>query len=400
MTEWIDTTLGEIVELKRGYDLPQRERILGDIPIFSSAGPTGWHNKAMVKAPGVVTGRYGTLGEIYYVDQDYWPLNTTLYVKDFKGNDPKFIAYYLRTMDFLAFSDKAAVPGLNRNDLHTAAVHIPKTRRAQESITSVLSALDEKIALLLEFNATLESACRLIFKDWFIDFGPTRAKMTGQAPYLALDIWSLFADEFEDDGRPVGWSQSYIGDEIEVTGGSTPSTTVPEYWGGEIAWATPKDLSLLTAPVLLNTERRITEAGLTQIGSGLLPAGTVLLSSRAPIGYLAVTQIPCAINQGFIAMRCNKRVSKHFAWLWTNAHMDTIKQKANGSTFQEISKSSFRTIPILLPSDALLSAFEAVIAPLFDQILSNEKESRDLAETRDFLLPKLMSGELRVSSSA
>lgn len=269
---------------------------------------------------------------------------------------------------------------------------------AQQSIGISLGALDQKIEVNKLLNSNLEGMARSLFKDWFIDFGPTHAKIAKQAPYLAPEIWSLFPDELDDDGQPVGWSQSTIGDEIDVAGGSTPSTTVPEYWGGEIAWATPKDLSSLSAPVLLSTERRITDAGLTQIGSGLLSVGTVLLSSRAPIGYLAVTQVPCAINQGFIAMRCNKRMSKNFAWLWTNAHMDAIKQKANGSTFQEISKSSFRTIPILLPTDALLTAFDAVIAPLFDQIVSNEEESRDLAETRDFLLPKLMSGELRVDN--
>lgn len=273
------------------------------------------------------------------------------------------------------------------------------SRMEQDEIVGILKSIDDKIEINDQQNEVLTEIASAIFKDWFIDFGPTRAKMAKQAPYLAPDIWSLFPDELDDNGQPAGWSQSPIGDEIDVAGGSTPSTTIPEYWGGDIAWVTPKDLSPLTAPVLLSTERRITAAGLTQIGSGLLPVGTVLLSSRAPIGYLAVTKIPCAINQGFIAMRCNKRVSKHFAWLWTNAHMDAIKQKANGSTFQEISKSSFRTIPILLPNDALLSAFEAVIAPLLDQIVSNEEESRGLAETRDFLLPKLMSGELRVDNS-
>lgn len=320
-----------------------------------------------------------------------------------KGIDGSFLYYALLSQkpNLLAVVESA---GHGTGRLPTdklSETSIPSfSLQEQVAIASLLAAIDDKITINTKINANLEKMAKANFKHWFIDFGPARAKIANQVPYLASEIWSLFPDEFGDDGQPMGWSQSTIGDEIDVVGGSTPSTTVPEYWGGEIAWATPKDLSSLTAPVLLSTERRITAAGLTQVGSGLLPAGTVLLSSRAPIGYLAITQIPSAINQGFIAMRCKKRVSNHFAWLWASAHLDAIKQKANGSTFQEISKSSFRTIPIVLPTDALLFAFEEIIAPLFDQIVSNEKENRELAKTRDFLLPKLMSGELRVGNSA
>ena len=123
--EWREASLGEVIELKRGYDLPQRDRILGSVPIVSSSGITDHHTEAKVKAPGVVTGRYGTLGQIFFIREDFWPLNTTLYVRDFKGNDPRFISYFLRSLDFSAYSDKAAVPGLNRNHLHQETVRLP-----------------------------------------------------------------------------------------------------------------------------------------------------------------------------------------------------------------------------------------------------------------------------------
>src|SRR4051812_5449584 len=116
--EWLDVRLGDVIELKRGYDLPQQQRLPGSVPLVSSSGVTDHHAVAMAKGPGVVTGRYGTLGEVFYIREDFWPLNTTLYVRDFKGNDPRFISYLLRGVDFLAYSDKAAVPGLNRNHLH------------------------------------------------------------------------------------------------------------------------------------------------------------------------------------------------------------------------------------------------------------------------------------------
>ena len=157
-----------------------------------------------------------------------------------------------------------------------------------------------------------------------------------------------------------------------------------------------EDLSGLTSPVLLKTERKITNLGSARIGSGLLPVGTVLLSSRAPIGYLAITQMPVAVNQGIIAMVCDKNISNLFAWLWTEANMGVIKQKANGSTFQEISKSSFRPIPIILPPMVTLASFDTMVQPLYKKILVNEIASASLAEMRDLLLPALLSGEVGI----
>jgi len=155
-------------------------------------------------------------------------------------------------------------------------------------------------------------------------------------------------------------------------------------------------LSGLRVPVLLNTERRITDAGLAQISSGLLPAGTVLLSSRAPIGYLAIAEMPVAINQGFVAMKPRKGVSNLFLLHWAEAAYDVILSHANGSTFLEISKSSFRPIRVTAPPELVMSAFDRIAMPLYRRVVSNDRESRNLAALRDALLPKLISGELRL----
>ena len=174
--EWREGTLGGVIEFKRGYDLPQRDRIPGSVPLVSSSGVTDFHAEAKVKGPGVVTGRYGTLGEVFFIPEDFWPLNTALYVRDFKGNDPRFISYFLRSLDFSAYSDKAAVPGLNRNHLHEATVRYPTDIGQQRAIAHVLGTLDDKIELNRRMNQTLEEMARAIFQDW-LDFGPTRAKM-------------------------------------------------------------------------------------------------------------------------------------------------------------------------------------------------------------------------------
>ena len=267
----------------------------------------------------------------------------------------------------------------------------------QRAIAHILGTLDDKIELNRRRNQTLEAMSRALFKDWFVDFGPVRAKMEGREPYLPADLWQLFPDRLDDEGKPEGWRRSTIGSEVTVCGGSTPSTKEPAFWeGGEHHWATPKDLSALKFPVLLDTERKITDAGIEKISSGLLPIGTVLLSSRAPIGYLAIAEVPTAINQGFIAMKCNGTLPNVFVLFWCRENMDVILGNANGSTFQEISKSNFRSIPVIVPPEPILKAFRERTGPLYRHIVENERESRTLAQLRDTLLPKLISGKLRV----
>ena len=151
-------------------------------------------------------------------------------------------------------------------------------------------------------------------------------------------------------------------------------------------------------PVLLDTERKITDAGLVQISSGLLPKGTVLLSSRAPIGYLAIAEVPVAINQGVIAMRPRPGISNLFLLRWASAAHDKILSHANGSTFLEISKSSFRLICIVVPSAPIMDAFDHVSRPMYCKVVENGLQSHTLADLRDELLPKLLSGAIDVSS--
>lgn len=269
--------------------------------------------------------------------------------------------------------------------------------------------MDDKIELNRKENETLEAMARALFKAWFVDFEPVRAKLEGRwqggqsLPGLPAHIYDHFPDrlvESELGEVPEGWRHSTIGEEVTVCGGSTPSTKESEYWeGGHHCWATPKDLSALKFPVLLDTDRKITDAGLAKISSSLLPVGTVLLSSRAPIGYLAIAEVPTAINQGFIAMKCDGALPNVFVLQWCKESMSAIVGNANGSTFQEISRSNFRPIPVVVPSEPVLADFTNSADSLYWQLVENERESRSLAQLRDTLLPKLISGELRIKDA-
>ncbi len=238
-------------------------------------------------------------------------------------------------------------------------------------------------------------------QSWFVDFDPVRSKLDGRQP-AGLDkaTAALFPASFQNSevGHiPVHWTVEPVGDVVDCVGGGTPSTAEPEYWeGGTHHWTTPKDFSSLQAPILLDTDRKLTNAGIAKISSGLLPAGTLLLSSRAPVGYLALAGIPVAINQGFIALKCNDRASNFFMLNWCQTNMTEIESRATGTTFAEISKQNFRPIPIVLPPKALMAAFTIKVAPLYDRISANLRQSRTLAGLRDTLLPKLLCGELRL----
>ena len=314
-----------------------------------------------------------------------------------------YLRYYLAFPDVQAMLLSWAGSGGTRNALTKAMIEsleIPLPPLAeQRAIAHILGTLDDKIELNRQMNQTLEEMARAIFQDWFVDFGPVRANLKGQEPYLPLDLWALFPDRLVDSelGQiPEGWEVKALGEVVEVVGGATPSTKIPGYWeGGTHRWATPKDLSASSTSILLETERRITEAGLAKISSGLLPRGSLLLSSRAPIGYLAITEEPTAINQGFIAMPPSERVSNLFMLHWCKAFHEEIVNRANGSTFLEINKSNFRRIQVGLPDEGIMAQFDQRVRSFYERIATNERKSQALAAQRDALLPKLVSGELR-----
>ena len=174
---WRDCRLGDVMTLKRGHDLPEKKRQPGEVPVVSSSGITGYHNDSKAEPPGVVTGRYGTLGEVFFVDEPYWPLNTALYVIDFKGNDPRFVAYLLRNSLRNYQSEKAAVPGFDRNVLHTLRIRAPSLME-QEALVSVLSAYDELIENNRRRIALLEEAARLLYREWFVHFRFPQGKIS------------------------------------------------------------------------------------------------------------------------------------------------------------------------------------------------------------------------------
>jgi type I restriction enzyme, S subunit len=336
------------------------------------------------------------LGKVVMTTSDSFTNQQINTIIPFNNFDSNFIYYTLKELTPILRNigrESTAVPIINKTSFSAFEINAPINKNHQTAIASILSSLDDKIELNRKMNQTLEQMSQAIYKRWFIDF---EFPDDNGNPYKSSGGEMV---ESELGMIPKGWKVDEIGNHITLKGGTTPSTNVNEYWNGNIHWTSPRDLSNSNSPFILNTEKRITEAGLAQIGSGLLPIGSVLLSSRAPIGYLVITAIPVAINQGYIGIICDKLLSNYFILNWIRENMGVIKQRANGSTFLEISKTNFRTIKTIIPNKENVQEFSLKVKAIYSLILSNEKEKFSLIELRDSILPKLMSGQLTIKQA-
>ncbi|MBV9818196.1 MAG: restriction endonuclease subunit S [Solirubrobacterales bacterium] len=298
------------------------------------------------------------------------------------GADTRFVNYFLQSPQCIGWL-RAHLQGsvtLKINLGTLAALPVPNPPiDEQRRIAAVLDALDEKTGSSRRLVGLLDETVATLFRARFVDF--------------------VGVDEFEESeiGRvPRGWQIAPVGEVLTVVGGSTPSTKEARFWNGLHCWATPKDLSGAWSPILLDTDRHITAEGVQHISSKLLPRRTVLLSSRAPVGYTAISFVPVAVNQGFIAIPPSSDVPSEFVLFWLREHMDEIKAHAGGTTFAEISKRQFRPLPMVVPPREQRESFNRTARPAFDLMAAQEREAKTLAELRNALLPKLISGQIRV----
>ena len=374
--DWDVVPLGDVVTLQRGFDLPTQDRQPGTVPIVSSSGITGTHSEARVKGPGVVTGRYGTIGEVFYISEDFWPLNTTLYVRDFKGNDPLFVSYLLRTIDYGAHNDKSSVPGVNRNHLHTVPVLRPPLPE-QRAIAHILGTLDDKIELNRRMSETLEGMARALFKSWFVDFDPVRAKAEAGDSRLRKPFADLFPSRLVDSELgeiPEGWEVRSIGDLLELSYGKALKDekrqhgSIPVFGSnGQIGWHNER---LAPGPGIV-VGRKGNPGVVTWAAKDFFVIDTAF--------YVAPKLSGQSLHFLLHALR-----SHDFAALGTDSAVPGLNRNIAYMSQQ------------LVPTQPLLDRFDRIARCLAERAHGLEEESRTLSALRDALLPKLMSGEIRV----
>ena len=388
--DWREKKLGDVITLKRGYDLATAARRPGDVPIISSSGTSGFHDTAMVNGPGVVTGRYGTIGEVFYTDENFWPLNTTLYVSDFKGSDPRFVSYYLKTLNFSAYSDKAAVPGINRNDLHEALVLWP-SHSEQIAIARVLASLDAKIDLNRQMSATLEDMARALFKSWFVDFDPVHAKAANRDTGLSADIAALFPDGFDDVGLPRGWHRRSLYDFSNVIYGAPFASSRFNSNGIGLPLIRVRDLATHKPAIFTDEEHR---------AAHVIQPGDIVVGMDGEFRCHIWKGQPSYLNQRVCHFEPLGVTPISFVALAVEAPLAQFERGAVGTTVIHLGKRDLDTVDLIGPGEALMEAFGRAADPLFTRSVAASQQFRQLEQLRDALLPKLLSGELRVNGAA
>jgi type I restriction enzyme S subunit len=337
----------------------------GSIPVAGSNGIIGYHNIATTKGPGITIGRSGNIGTPKFYEHDFWAHNTVLYVKDFKGNNEKFVFYFLHIFDFLVFNAGSAVPTLNRNHIHEIPVTIPPLSE-QQAIAGVLSNLDDKIDLLQRQNKTLEAMAETIWRKMFIE-----------------------------DADP-GWEEVSLLEIINLVGGGTPKTEIPEYWDGSIYWLSGKDITANHKSFVIDTEKKISELGLEQSSTKMLPKYATVISARGTVGSYCILSFPMAFSQTNYGVLPKVAKCYFFTYLLIAYVVEELKSASYGCVFDTITTSIFRDQNIVLPPEEIIISFEKIIEPYFNKIFDNTIQIRTLSRLRDTLLPKLMSGEVRV----
>ena len=299
-------------------------------------------------------------------------------IVDESSLDKNYMYYYFRLYDnFFSLAQKAT-GSANQANISTSTIgdtiiDLPSLNE-QRKIADMLSSLDIKITLNKAINNHLEEMAKAIFKSWFVDFEPWGGVM------------------------PDDWRKGTISDLGDVIGGSTPSKAKSEYYTEHgIAWITPKDLSVKKSKFIYHGADDITELGLHNSSARLMPQGTILFSSRAPIGYIAIAGGEVCTNQGFKSVIPKDNVGTAFIYYFLYENLQIIESMASGSTFKEVSGSTMKGVPAVIPDDNTLCQFQENCIPIFEKQELLELENAHIAEIRDFLLPRLMSGELSVA---
>jgi len=370
--------LGDVLEFKRGYDLPKKSRVDGIVPIISSSGVSGFHNEAKAKAPGVVTGRYGTLGEVFYVDEDYWPLNTALYVKDFKGNYPRYIKYFLERLDIAELNAAGAVPGLNRNHLHMLDVRVIEDYEAQKHVSNTLENYDNLIENNNRRIQILETIAQKLYQEWFIHY---------RFPGHAQAQWR----ETEQGKIPAGWEVRCIKDFGEIITGKTPSKRKPEnYRSRDVQFIKTPDMH--NGVYVLETSEMLSEVGASSQKTKFIPVGSLMVSCIGTAGVVAINTERAQTNQQINTIVLNDEFAREFLYFALLGLKQTIiNHGSTGATMTNLSKGKFEALEVTTPSTKLIEKFSHRVKPMFNQMLLLMKKNKNLQKQRDLLLPKLIS---------
>lgn len=394
---WPLARMSSVVTLNYGKALVEGSRHPGNIPVYGTNGRTGFHSNSLHSGPSVILGRkgMGNLG-VEWCEGAFWVIDTAYFTTfDARLTCPKFFYYFAKFVGLNHLKDGTSNPSLSRDTFARQWFPSPP-KRVQEEIASILSALDDKIDLIHCINETLQATARAIFKDWFIDFAPTRAKIEGRAAYLATDIWALFPDRLDSELKPASWNYMPLSvAATELRRGISPSYIAD----GGICVLNQK--CIRNRQVNFGPSRRH-DVSKRAVDGRQLMAGDILVNSTG-VGTLGRVAQLWETDQAMVAdshvtvVRPNAEyVSAYYLGLDLTSREAEIEAMGEGTTGQtELSRLRLGSLLLVQPTKEVRVAFDNAVAPLIKRMSVNRREQQVLAETRDFLIPKLMSGEIQ-----
>ncbi|MGR2699900.1 restriction endonuclease subunit S [Vibrio campbellii] len=388
MSKVVSKRLGDLITFKRGYDLPAKARKPGPYPVISSSGISGYHSNYKVEGKGVVTGRYGTLGEMYFVDGKYWPHNTALYVQDFKGNDPKYVYYLLKCLGRIRTSDKSAVPGVNRNELHEMAVPAYIDTSEQAKCRQVLEVIDKKIEINRDVNTQLEAIAKTLYSYWFeqFDFPDVNGK-----PYKTSGGKMVF-NQVLKRSIPEAWTATPLKTLVDNKTETVSATQVNERTPyTPIDYLPMKRMSFASS--LPSQEAKTSLIKYTE--------NDILIGAmRVYFHRVCIAPFNGLTRSTTMVLRPKKMSHLPYIYqVFNEERTIAVATKLSVGTQQPYINwdKTLENYLVPYPSDAsLIKRFSDIVRPLQEKVICIEKESESLRKLRDFLLPMLMNGQVTV----
>jgi len=362
--------------------IEQTEERISDAGLNHSSAKYYPPHTVLVAMYGANVGQLGWLRKSATVNQAICAL-----VIDEKKADWRFVFYslLLHRGDLTIQAQGAAQQNLNQDLIRNFSIETPPLP-IQRRIAGILSAYDDLIENSQRRIKILESMARALYREWFVHF---RFPGHEKHPRVASPLGEI----------PQGWEVKTVADAFVICGGGTPSRKEDGFWeGGTIQWYSPSDLTGAGTMFMDDSGDHITERGLTQSSARMFPARSVMLTSRATIGAIAINTQPACTNQGFITCLPNERVPLYFLFHWLTENVPTFQRMASGATFKEISRGVFKTIEFLQPPGEVVERFEAMVTPMSEKVLVLQRQVQNLRRTRDLLLPRLLSGQIDVEA--
>jgi type I restriction enzyme, S subunit len=396
------------IPVLRGNNISDTRQLAGDF-VYVSPETADELSGSNVVADDLFFPHRGAIGQVGIVPRNgegRYILSTSLMKLTCNTRivDPRFVFYFFRSPEgrheLLKYASTVGTPGIGQplTSLRSMAITLPSLSE-QQAIGDILGALDDKIEVNRRMNETLEATARTLFKSWFIDFDPVRAKAGGLDLGLPKRIADLFPARLvtsELGDIPEGWKFRSFASTVEIISGGTPKTSVPAYWDGDIPWFSIVDAPTGTDVWVVDTEKKITLAGVENSSTRILPVGTTIISARGTIGRVALVGVPMAMNQSCYGIRGKVGPHDLFTYFSMQELVADLQQYADGSVFDTITRDMLAGISVVVPPKTVVETFEKIASPILERVRQAILNTRIIATIRNTLLPKLISGEMRI----